>query len=139
MCSYLLAVLLPNRGKFVVKVTSFSRSGRIKSNRGSDDICHSSFGVKAANRQYMEDQLMRIEEKMDVILREVTGLKKRLDNLNHQPRDKPLAIQQAAEYLQLSASRLYGLIYSGKLTPMQRNKKGRVLFSLEELNKYLNK
>jgi excisionase family DNA binding protein len=87
----------------------------------------------------MEDQLMRIEEKMDVILREVTGLKKRLDNLNHQPRDKPLAIQQAAEYLQLSASRLYGLIYSGKLTPMQRNKKGRVLFSLEELNKYLNK
>ena len=87
----------------------------------------------------MEDQLMRIEEKLDMLLKEVIGLKKGLGNHNHLPRDKPLAIRQAAEYLHLSVSRLYGLIYSGELSPMQRNKKGRILFSLDELNRYLKK
>ena len=86
----------------------------------------------------MEEQLIRMEEKMDLLIKEVIGLKKRLDNLNHMPRDKPLPINAAAEYLNLSVSRLYGLIYSGELTPIQRSKRGRILFSQEELNRYLN-
>ncbi len=86
----------------------------------------------------MEEQLIRMEEKMDLLIKEVIGLKKRLDNLSHMPRDKPLPINGAAEYLNLSVSRLYGLIYSGELTPIQRSKRGRILFSQEELNRYLN-
>jgi hypothetical protein len=80
------------------------------------------------NEQYMKEQLIRMEEKMDLLIKEVIGLKKRLDNLSHMPRDKPLPISGAAEYLNLSVSRLYGLIYSGKLSPIQRSKKGRILF-----------
>jgi len=87
----------------------------------------------------MERQLQQIDEKIDAILKEISGLKKQLDSLSHLPRDKPLPIQKAAEYLHLSVSRLYGLIYSGELIPIQRNKKGRILFSLEELNRYLKK
>lgn len=86
----------------------------------------------------MEEQLIRMEEKMNMLIKEIIGLKKQLDNLNHMPRDKPLPINGAAEYLNLSVSRLYGLIYSGELTPIQRSKRGRILFSQEELNKYLN-
>ncbi len=86
----------------------------------------------------MDKALTQIEEKIDLLIREVITLKKRLDSLSHQPRDKPLPIVSAAEYLNLSVSRIYGLIYSGLLKPIQRGKKGRILFSLEELNRYLN-
>jgi excisionase family DNA binding protein len=86
----------------------------------------------------MEKALTRIEEKIDLLIREVITLKKRLDSLSHQPRDKPIPISTAAEYLNLSVSRLYGLIYSGELTPIQRSKRGRILFSQDELNRYLN-
>lgn len=86
----------------------------------------------------MDKALTRIEEKIDLLIREVITLKKRLDSFSHQPRDKPIPISTAAQYLNLSVSRLYGLIYSGLLKPIQRGKKGRILFSLEELNRYLN-
>lgn len=42
----------------------------------------------------MEEQLIRMEEKMDMLIKEVIGLKKRLNNLSHMPRDKPLPISE---------------------------------------------
>ena len=87
----------------------------------------------------MEMQLITIEEKLDIVIQELIELRKRLDNVNHQSRDNPLSIKQAAEYLKLSVSRLYYLVSSGELIPQQRNKKGRILFSIEELKSYLKK
>lgn len=50
---------------------------------------------------------------------------------------KPLSMKQAADFLHLSVSRIYGLIYEGKLTPIQRKRKNKILFSYEELNRFL--
>jgi hypothetical protein len=85
----------------------------------------------------MEEQLMRIEEKMDMLIREVAGLKERLESNCHLPRDKPLPIQQAADYLHLSVSRMYSLIYQKKLNPIQRKRNSKLLFSIGELDSYL--
>jgi hypothetical protein len=85
----------------------------------------------------MEEQLSRLESKLDSLLREVADLKKRLDRNAHMARDEPMAIRQAGQYLRLSVSSIYKLIYAGELNPIQRHKKGRILFSIEELNRFL--
>ncbi len=52
-------------------------------------------------------------------------------------RDRPLTMKLAAEYLQLSQSRIYSLIYEKRLTPIQRQKGSKILFTTEELDNYL--
>lgn len=48
-----------------------------------------------------------------------------------------LSLKQAATYLHLSISRIYGLIYDKKLTPVQRGERSKILFKRTELNRYL--
>ena len=86
----------------------------------------------------MIKKLKQIEEKLDFIINEVAGFKKRLDKHPQLPRDKPLAVKEAAAYLQLSASRVYNLVFEKKLLPNQRTKRCRITFSVEQLNNYLN-
>ena len=86
----------------------------------------------------MIKKLKQIEQKLDLIISEITGLKTRLDKHTPMPRDKPLSVKEAADYLQLSASRIYNLIFEKKLLPNQRTKRCRITFSIEALNNYLN-
>jgi hypothetical protein len=90
------------------------------------------------NENSMEEQLMRMEEKLDMLIREVEGLKMRQHSNCHLPRDKPLPIKQAANYLHLSVSRIYSLVYQKKLNPIQRKRNSKLLFSIGELDSYLN-
>ena len=52
--------------------------------------------------------------------------------------ERPLSMKQAADFLHLSISRMYGLIYEKKLMPLQRMGRSRILFSIQELNRFLN-
>jgi excisionase family DNA binding protein len=49
-----------------------------------------------------------------------------------------LTVKEAADYLQLSASRIYNLVFEKKLQPNQRTKRCRITFSVEQLNNYLS-
>lgn len=52
--------------------------------------------------------------------------------------ERPLSMKQAADFLHLSISRVYGLIYEKKLMPLQRMGRSKILFSIRELNRFLN-
>ena len=83
----------------------------------------------------MSTELKLIEQKLDVLAEELRTLKTALVSLgNNSP---PLSLREAAAYLHLSKSRIYDLVYIGKLTPLQHRKGGRILFSRESLNQYL--
>jgi len=83
----------------------------------------------------MNHELKLIHEKLDTL---ITKLDKqsRLSSLeiNSSP---PLSLQEAATYLHLSVSRVYSLVYAGRLQTLQHTKRGRHLFSKEHLNQYL--
>lgn len=82
----------------------------------------------------METDLNTLNQKLDLLLQEVQDLK----NLHRFPTDEPLfSLSEAAEKLKLSPSRVYALIYEGKLVPLQRGKYSRIQFSLQSLNQYL--
>lgn len=82
----------------------------------------------------MEQLLIRLEQKLDKLIDEVNSMKM---NQGHLPRDQPLSVAESADYLRLSTSSVYKLIYSGELKPIQRTKGGRILFTTEELNRFL--
>ena len=48
-----------------------------------------------------------------------------------------LSLKQAADFLHLSQSSIYKLIYNKKLTPVQRSARSRILFTKEHLTYYL--
>lgn len=83
----------------------------------------------------MKDALQKINKKLDLILSEV----QRLQNSNSLPRsEETFTIDEAAKKLNLSKSRVYALIYEGKLIPLQREKYSRVQFNQTILNQYQN-
>ena len=82
----------------------------------------------------METDLNPLHQKLDLLLEEIRDLKKQKPSLND---ELLFSISEAAEKLKLSSSRVYALIYEGKLTPLQRGKYSRIQFSLESLNQYL--
>ena len=83
----------------------------------------------------MSTELKLIQQKLDALAEELCTLKTALVSLgNNSP---PLSLREAAAYLHLSQSRVYDLIYMGKLKPLQHRKGGRILFSRESLNQYL--
>ena len=86
----------------------------------------------------MNEYLHKLDQKLDLLLKEVSGLKKLMSKHSALPRDKPLSVREAADYLQLSASRIYTLIAENQLKPNQRMKRSRITFSIEELDSYLN-
>ena len=82
----------------------------------------------------METDLNTLNQKLDLLLEEVRELKK----LNAFQKDEsPFSLSEAAQKLKLSTSRVYALIYEGKLVPLQREKYSRIQFSLQSLNQYL--
>jgi len=84
----------------------------------------------------MEQHLEKALKRLDKIERLLEQLTARPDSKSDT--DKPLSMKQAADYLHLSISRMYSLIYDGRLQPIQRQKNSKILFSIDELNKYLN-
>lgn len=83
----------------------------------------------------MNKEFELIHLKLDHLTTELATIKANLKSL--QSNSPPLSLKQAAAYLHLSVSRVYDLVYSGKLKPLQHRKGGRILFSREILNKYL--
>lgn len=82
----------------------------------------------------METDLGTLNQKLDLLLEEVRELKK----LNVSQSEEPhFSLSEAAKKLKLSPSRVYALIYEGKLVPLQREKYSRIQFSLQSLNQYL--
>jgi excisionase family DNA binding protein len=83
----------------------------------------------------MSTELKLINRKLDTLTEELQSIKTALISLgNNSP---PLSLGEAAAYLHLSKSRIYDLVYIGKLKPLQHRKGGRILFSRESLNQYL--
>lgn len=84
----------------------------------------------------MQKELQLIHEKLNSIAADLTIIKTNMQCAGSS--SPPLSVRQAAAYLHLSESRVYDLVYAGKLQPLQNQKHGRVLFSIEHLNKYLH-
>ena len=51
--------------------------------------------------------------------------------------DQPLSVAQAAGFLGLSVSTIYKLVHFKKIQPLQRKKRGRLLFTRETLLQFL--
>lgn len=83
----------------------------------------------------MKDELEKINQKLDLLLGEVRKLQK----ANAPPNaEETFTIHEAAKKLNLSKSRVYALIYEGKLIPLQREKYSRIQFNQTILNQYQN-
>jgi hypothetical protein len=82
--------------------------------------------------QELKDRIMNIER----LLEELVNRNGERDVGTHN--ERPLSMKQAADFLHLSISRMYGLIYEKKLIPLQRMGRSKILFSIQELNRFLN-
>ena len=83
----------------------------------------------------MQNQLTELTERLEKIELLLAQVLMRKDGKKDD--DKLLSIKEAASYLHLSVSRMYSLIYEGKLKPIQRRKNSKILFSTQELDNYL--
>jgi excisionase family DNA binding protein len=81
----------------------------------------------------METQIQHIHRKLDLLIVEVKKLQRQIP-----AGETRFGIQEAAKRLNLSVSRVYTLIYEGKLKPLQRSKYSRIQFNQEILNKYIH-
>jgi hypothetical protein len=79
----------------------------------------------------METEIQQIHRKLDLLITEVKKLQKQAPAV-----EKSFGIQEAARRLHLSTSRVYALIYEGKLKPLQHEKYSRIQFTDEILNQY---
>jgi len=82
----------------------------------------------------MKTELQEIHQKLDLLLNEVRKMQGQKATVTDGSR---FTIEQAAKKLNLSTSRVYALIYEGKLKPLQREKYSRIQFNQEILNQYL--
>ncbi len=82
----------------------------------------------------METELQTLHHKLDLLVKEVQELKKQSASFNN---ETLFSISEAAKKLKLSTSRVYALIYEGKLHPVQREKYSRLQFNTQSLNQYL--
>lgn len=85
-----------------------------------------------AELQELKDRIMNIER----LLEELVNRNGERDVGTNN--ERPLSMKQAADFLHLSISRMYGLIYEKKLMPLQRMGRSKILFSIKELNRFLN-
>ncbi len=85
-----------------------------------------------AELQELKGRIMNIER----LLEELVNRNRERDVGTNN--ERPLSMKQAADFLHLSISRMYGLIYEKKLIPLQRMGRSKVLFSIQELNRFLN-
>jgi predicted DNA-binding transcriptional regulator AlpA len=83
----------------------------------------------------MKTDLEYINCKLDHLTTELVIIKESLKGLNtHSP---PLSLPEAAAFLHLSRSRVYYLVNTGQLKPLQHRKGRRILFSKESLIHYM--
>ena len=81
----------------------------------------------------MKNEIEKINYKLDLLLNEV----RKLQYSNTPPLgEETFTIEEAAKKLNLSKSRIYALIYEGKLIPLQREKYSRIVFNQTILNQY---
>lgn len=80
------------------------------------------------------NDLQLLHQKIDLVLNELAVLRA---ELNKSPCDELLSLPEAAKSLSLSTSRVYALIYEGKLEPLQRRKFARIQFSKQTIQQYL--
>jgi hypothetical protein len=87
----------------------------------------------------MKEELKQLNKKLDGMSAEVKELKALLLSLTNPPSTpvKKYKVSEAAAYLRLSVARVYDLVYTGKLLPIQRQKYSRLLFTTEQLNQFL--
>jgi excisionase family DNA binding protein len=83
----------------------------------------------------MNEELKLIHQKLDTLIAQLDNIQSRLTSL--EINSPPLSLKEAATYLHLSVSRVYSLVYAGKLQTLQHTKRGKLLFSKEHLNQYL--
>lgn len=89
--------------------------------------------IKQKTLSPMKHELKIIHQKLDLILEFLEN------KTSQQPplaQEQTLNIKEAAKKLQLSVSRIYALIYAGKLQPLQNGRYSRILFTEEILNQY---
>lgn len=79
------------------------------------------------NMERIGAALVRIEKKIDKM-----AAYNPISESNQQ-----LTVKAAATYLSLSPSRVYFLSRTGRLRSLQTQKRGRLLFARDDLNKYL--
>lgn len=82
----------------------------------------------------MMEDLQNINRKLDLLLLEIGKLQ---SLLSFSCTEERFTIKEAAKKLNLSVTRVYALIYEGKLKPLQREKYSRIQFTQEILNQYL--
>ena len=86
----------------------------------------------------MKEELAHLNLKMDALLAEMKELKASLSETRQTPATAKYTVTEAAAYLRLSVPRVYELVYTGKLQPIQHKKYSRLLFSAEALNHFLH-
>ena len=82
----------------------------------------------------MKTELQEIHQKLDLLLKEVIKMQRQKET---ETDSSLFTIEQTAQKLNLSISRVYALIYEGKLKPLQRTKYSRIQFDLNTINQYL--
>ena len=86
----------------------------------------------------MNDSLEAIRHQQLLILKELKIIREHISGQSAimQP-DQPLSVVQAARFLGLSASTIYKLVHFKKIQPLQRKKRGRLLFDKKSLLQFL--
>ena len=81
---------------------------------------------------------MNTQEKLNLILAELRAIKERLPPADPAQAEQFCSVKQAAVLLRLSEARIYELVYSHKLIPVQHKKNHRILFSFPTIQQYLH-
>ncbi len=80
-----------------------------------------------------------MEQQLESVLQRLDRIEQLLARLRDPPDyEKSFTLKEAAAYLRLSVSRMYSLIYDASLKPIQRQRNSKILFTIEELNRYLS-
>ncbi len=86
----------------------------------------------------MQEQWRKVADKLDNIERLLLQIVRQGAEKDVGDGDTALlTLKQAAEFLHLSTSSIYKLIYKKNITPVQRTAKSRILFTKEHLINYL--
>jgi excisionase family DNA binding protein len=85
------------------------------------------------------NELLSLHRKLDNLSADIKSIKQLLarKDATHLP-DKPFTVAEAADFTGLSPSTIYKLVHYKKLQPLQRKKRGRLLFMKENLFAFLH-
>ncbi|WP_186452282.1 helix-turn-helix domain-containing protein [Chitinophaga polysaccharea] len=87
----------------------------------------------------MKEVLQGILVRLELIEQKLDKLQKAPEPLQHYlAAEQLLSAKETAAYLHLSVARIYCLVCEGRLKPLQRKKRGRILFSQSLLDDYLS-